>query len=266
MESCTMKTFRPVLIVSVMGIVATTAVAEVVTESVEYDHDGLKLVGYLAYDDSLEAPAPGVLVVHEWWGLNDYAKRRARMLAELGYVAFVADMYDGGKTTTKAEQASQWAGKLYADADLWRARASAGLKQLITHKRVDASKCFAIGYCFGGSTVTQLAYAGAPLKGVVSFHGSLPTPKEGETPKIKAELLICHGEADPLVPPAKVLAFKSKLDELKAAYTFIGYADAKHAFTNPDADKAGMDAVGYNARADRRSWQHMQMFFKSLLD
>ena len=261
-----MKIFCFGLSVFMSSIAATAASAEIVTESVDYEHDGVKLVGYLAYDDSAQTPAPGVLVVHEWWGLNDYAKKRARMLAELGYVAFVADMYGDGKTTTKPEQASKWAGALYADADLWRARALAGLKQLITHKRVDASNCFAIGYCFGGSTVTQLAYAGAPLKGVVSFHGSLPMPKEDETPKIKGELLICHGEADPLVKPDKVVAFKAKLDELKATYTFIGYADAKHAFTNPDADKAGMDAVGYNARADQRSWLHMQTFFNALSD
>jgi len=260
-----MKWSVAVWLVVLLGVITPTH-AEIVTEAVEYEHNGVKLVGYLAYDDAIKTPAPGVLVIHEWWGLNDYAKKRTRLLAELGYVAFAADMYGEGKTTNDAGQASRWSGELYNNTDLWRARASAGLNQLTTHKNVDASKCFAIGYCFGGSTVTQLAYTGAPLKGVVSFHGSLPTPKAGETPKIKAELLICHGEADPLVPTDKVVAFKAKLDELKATYTFIGYSDAKHAFTNPDADKAGMDAVGYDARADQQSWQHMQTFFKALLD
>jgi len=240
--------------------------AEVVTQSVAYEHDGVRLVGYLAYDDTRSEPRPGVLIVHEWWGLNDYAKKRARMLAELGYVAFAVDMYGEGKTTDDPKQAGQWAGALYGDADLWRARAMAGLKQLTGHARVDAERCFAIGYCFGGSTVTQLAYAEAPLLGVVSFHGSLPMPQDGETPEITAELLICHGEADPLVKPAEVDAFKAKLDELNATYTFIGYSGAKHSFTSPAADTRGMDAVGYNRRADIRSWAHMRGFFNALLD
>jgi len=253
-----------IIAVWLVGFAAPTN-GEIVTESITYEHDGVTLVGYLAYDDAHDGPRPGVMVVPEWWGLNDYAKHRARMLAELGYVAFACDMYGEGKVTNDAEQAGQWSGRMYNNPDLWRARALAGLEQLTGHERVDADKCFAIGYCFGGSTVTQLAYAGAPLLGVVSFHGSLPMPKEGETPHIQAELLICHGEADPLVKPEAVSKFKAKLDELDATYTFIGYADAKHSFTNPDADKHGMDPVGYNKRADLRSWQHMRTFFDSLL-
>jgi len=263
-----MPHFRTVLtgllLLNCFAFAASTS-AEVVSQSVEYEHDGVTLIGYLAYDDTRTEPRPGVLIVHEWWGLNDYAKKRARMLAELGYVAFAVDMYGEGRTTDDAKQAGQWAGALYGNTDLWRARATAGLKQLTGHERVNADACFAIGYCFGGSTVTQLAYAEAPLRGVVSFHGSLPLPKDGETPEIAAELLICHGEADPLVKPAEVDAFKAKLDELDATYTFIGYADAKHSFTSPEADTHGMDAVGYDRRADMRSWVHMRVFFEALL-
>lgn len=256
------RMFACVLLLAIAG----TASARVVAESVTYEHGGVKLVGYLAYDDAAEGPQPGVLVVPEWWGLNDYAKKRARMLAELGYVAFACDMYGGGKTTDAADTASKWAGRLYGNVERWRGRAMAGLSQLKRHDRVDADRCFAIGYCFGGSTVTQLAWAGADLLGVVSFHGSLPTPGQDEQPDVKCELLICHGAADPMVKPATVEAFKQALAEADATYTFIAYADAEHAFTNPAADDYGIEGVSYDRRADRRSWEHMQTFFNALLD
>lgn len=245
-------------------ITAAGAPAEVVTKEVEYKHGETTLVGYLAYDDAVEGKRPGVLVIHEWWGLNDYAKRRARMLAELGYVAFAADMYGEGKVTEDPKQAANWSGHMSGNVELWRKRAMLGLGLLKEQARTDGDRLAAIGYCFGGSTVMQLAYAGADVNGVVSFHGSLPpAPEEA---RFDGEVLVCHGAADGFVSAEKQATFKRSLNELGARWTFIAYAGAEHSFTNPGADAYGIDGVSYDQRADRRSWAHMRVFFESVFD
>jgi dienelactone hydrolase len=246
------------------------ASAALVARSVTYDHAGVKLKGYLAYDDAKTAVGkqPGVLVVPEWWGLNDYAKSRTEQLARLGYVAFAVDMYGGGQSTIDAKQAGAWAGQFYGKP-LMAERAQAGLDQLLATGLVDPARVAAIGYCFGGSTVQALAYSGALLAGIVSFHGGLiPVPADAAE-KTKAKLLICTGGIDPVVPPKAVEEFSQAMNDGKFDYQVISYAGAVHAFTNPDADRMalanGMQGkIGYNADADRRSWAHMQVFFAEI--
>lgn len=241
-------------------VLTSTAAAAVQTESVSYTVGENRHVGYLAYDDAADGARPGVLVIPEWWGLNDYAKRRVRQLADMGYVAFAADMYGGGRTTTDADQAEAWSSA--AEPHL-RKLAQAGLDVLAGRRRVNPEHLAAIGFCFGGTSVLQLAYSGTDIDGVVSFHGHLPTPDEGDT--IDASILVLHGAADPFVPPADVTAFKSALgDRTSVDWHLTAYSGAEHAFTNPEADNAGLDGVAYDKTAARRSWAHMQLFLDSL--
>lgn len=250
---------------------AATLSAKVVTRSVPYEHDGLKLIGYLAYDDarvSASRPAPGVLIVPEWWGLNAYAKQRAEQIAGLGYVALAIDMYGDGKVTEEAKVASGLAGPFYGQP-LMATRARAGLDQLLASGLVDAKRVAAIGYCFGGSTVQALAYSGAPLAGVVSFHGGLiPVPADAAA-KTKAKILVCHGAVDPFIKPEELAAFTQAMDAGKFDYQLISYAGAVHAFTNADADRLAAangltGSVGYHEAAARRSWEHMRVFFDEI--
>jgi dienelactone hydrolase len=244
------------------------ATAKVVTKPVAYEHAGVKLEGLLAYDDAKSAAGklPGVLVLPEWWGLTEYPKKRAELLAALGYVAFAVDMYGVGVTTSDPKKAGELASQFYGKP-LMAERAKAGLEQLVQSGLIDATRVAAIGYCFGGAVSQALAYSGAPLAGIVSFHGSLiPASTEGAT-KNRAKFLICHGAVDPFIAPEAIAAFKKAADDAKLDYQFINYAGAVHAFTNPEADKfaaGGLQGVGYNAAADRRSWQHMQDFFAEI--
>lgn len=241
-------------------VMTATAQADIRTDTLSYDIDGTEHRGYVAYDDSLEGPRPGVLVIHEWWGLNDYARQRARDLAAMGYVAFAADMYGGGRTTEDPAEAGEWS---KAAGPELRGLAAAGLEQLAGHDRVDADRLAAIGFCFGGTSVLQLAYSGAELDGVVSFHGNLPVPGDGDA--INAAILVQHGAADPLVPAEDANAWQQAMgDRSGVDWHFVAHGGAKHAFTNPAADDLGMDAVGYDAAAADRSWAHMQRFFDEL--
>ncbi len=245
-------------------ILAAPCRGEVVVETVAYTHDDVELTGTLAWDDAKKGRRPGVLVVHEWWGLDDYARGRARQLAELGYVAFALDMYGTGRLTEHPSEAAQWSSAIRQNVDNWRARAEAGLAILRANDQVDTDRLAAIGYCFGGATVLQLAYAGSGLNGVVSFHGALPAADPAQAGQIDAKILICHGADDGFVPEAQIDAFREPLDEVDADYQIIYYAGATHSFTNPGADDRGIDALRYNPSADRRSWQHMQMFFDEI--
>jgi len=260
------------LLLASLVLAATVSLsATLVTKSVAYEHAGVKLEGYLAYDDAkvvAGGKTPGVLVVPEWWGLNGYAKSRAEQLAQLGYVAFAVDMYGAGIVTTDGKKAGELAGQFYGKP-LMAERAQAGLDQLLGTGLVDPAKVAAIGYCFGGSTVQALAYSGAPLAGIVSFHGGLiPVPADAAT-KNKAKILICTGAIDPMVGPADVATFTKAMNDGKFDYQFVSYAGAVHAFTNPEADQFAAangltGKIGYNAAADLRSWAHMKIFFKEL--
>ncbi|MDI1249223.1 MAG: dienelactone hydrolase family protein [Lacunisphaera sp.] len=250
---------------------AVTVNAKLVKQPVAYEHAGVKLEGYLVYDDTKVAAdkkAPGVLVVPEWWGLNDYAKGRAEQVAKLGYVAFAADMYGAGVVTADKDKANELASQFYGKP-LMAERAQAGLDQLLATGLVDASRVAAIGYCFGGSTVQALAFSGAPLAGIVSFHGGLHAAPAGAAAITKAKILVCHGAVDPFVSKEDREAFIKSMDEGKFDYQFISYAGAIHAFTNPKADEVAkatglVGGIGYNAAADKRSWAHMRAFFHEI--
>jgi dienelactone hydrolase len=252
-------------LVSVGLLLATTAVhAEVQSRAVSYQHDDVELTGYLYWDDAHAEPRPGVLVIHEWWGLNEYARTRARMLADLGFVAFAADMYGGGKVTDKPDQARAWMQEITADVEGWRERAELGLAQLKASELVAPGKVAAIGYCFGGGTVLQMAYGGTELLGAVSFHGSLPAAPEEAKGKIGTQLLVLHGRDDGFVPPDVVDNFQDKLDAAGADWEMVIYSGARHGWTNPDVGAYGIDNLKYDAQADVRSWSRMQDFFAEL--
>ncbi len=239
------------------------AEAKVVTKTVAYDHDGQKLQGYLAWDDAKSGPRPGVLVIHEWWGLNDYTKMRTRQLAEMGYVAFAADMFGDGKTTRDPKEAQAWSSAVSSQPGLLAARSKAGLDVLRKEKVTDVEKMAAIGFCFGGTTVLQLAYAGVPLKGVVTFHGGLVVPDEQQAAKIRAPIVILHGAEDTFIKPETIDGMRKALDAAKVDWFMVTYALAVHAFTNPDADSFKIPGIGYNEKAAKRSWDEMARFFKT---
>ena len=237
------------------------AVAKVMTKSIAYSHGEVKLEGFLAWDDAMNGKRPGILVVHEWWGLNEYAQTRAKQLAAMGYVAFAVDMYGKGKVTNHPKQAGEWMKQATANVKSWQDRAIEGLKILQSQEMVDTENIAAIGYCFGGATVTQLAYSGAPVKGVVSFHGALPLPANDQMIKTNTKILIAHGNEDPFVSQEHIKKFRDALEKAGLDWQMIIYAGARHSFTNPAADSVGMDALRYNKKADERSWKHMQIFF-----
>lgn len=243
------------------------AAAAVKGEPVEYRANGTVLKGYLAYDDAIKDKRPGVLVVHEWWGHNEYARMRARMLAELGYTALAVDMYGDGKTADHPDTAGKFAGEVRKNLPVAKKRFEAALAQLRKHKTVDPKRVAAIGYCFGGAVVLEMARQGVDLKGVVSFHGALNTESPAQPGKVKAKILVLNGEDDPLVKPEAIEAFKKEMQAAKADYRFVNYPGAKHSFTNPGATELGKKfnlPLEYHPEVDRQSWAEMQAFLEGL--
>lgn len=241
--------------------------AAIVEKTVDYQHDDTRLEGFHAYDDSIEGRRPGVLIVHQWTGLTDYEKSRARQLAEMGYNVFALDIYGKG-IRPQPPESGKYAGKYKGDRELFRGRLMAGLEVLRGDGRTDPEKIAAIGYCFGGTGVLELARAGADIAGVVSFHGGLGAG-EGMAAKpggVKAKVLVCHGAADPYVPDEEVDAFQKEMHAANADWQFIAYADAVHAFTQKMAGDDPSKGAAYQAEADRRSWAHMKLFFDQLFD
>jgi dienelactone hydrolase len=253
------------LVPVLLSLLSLPAFAEVQTKTITYRDGDTELQGFLAWDDSVQGKRPGVLVVHEWWGLNDYARRRATQLAELGYVAFAVDMYGKGKVTQHPQQAGEWASTIRSNTPAWIARAQAGLKVLKNQDLVDTERLAAIGYCFGGSTVLQLAFAGEDLDAVVSFHGALPVPTEAQAKAVKGTVLVCHGSADAFIPRETIQQFIEAMNKGGADWQLIEYGNTRHSFTNPDADKVGIEMLKYNAKADQRSWAEMQALFNEVL-
>ena len=245
----------------------TAATPVYVQENVTYEGDGITMEGYVAFDSANSQPRPAIIVIPEWWGLNDYAKRRARELSELGYIAMAIDLYGNGKTADNPDSAGKYATPFYQDPAMMQRRFDAALAKLKTYPQTDASKVGAIGYCFGGAQVLNLARLGEDLKGVVSFHGNLlGVPLD--TAKLKAAILVCHGNADPFVPVAEVEKFIKEMDSLKVDYTFKGYDGATHAFTNPEATAMGEKfklPIKYDAAADSASWKEMKSFFERVM-
>jgi dienelactone hydrolase len=260
-----MKIFSAVLAMAVLFAGVSPARAEMKTEVVEYRHGDVVLEGYLAYDDSVQGKRPGVLVVHEWNGHSGYVRQRAEQLARLGYVAFASDIYGKGVLAKDTKEAARLAGIYLGDRKLLRARAAAGLDVLRNRPEVDPTRLAAIGYCFGGSTVLELARSGADLKAVVSFHGLLDSPTPEDARNIKGKVLVLHGGDDPYVPMKQVEAFQEEMRKGGVDWQFVTYGGAVHRFTNPEAGNDNSKGEAYNERADRRSWQAMKTFFAGTL-
>lgn len=261
---------KKLLALTPLLLLAASASAKVVTKPVAYEHAGVRLQGLLAYDDAKASKGklPGVLVLPEWWGLTAYPKGRAEQLAAMGYVAFAADMYGGGVTTEDPKKAGELAGAFYGKP-LLAERARAGLDELLKSGHVDPARVAAIGYCFGGTAAQALAYSGAPLAGIVSFHGSPLNAPADAAGRVKAKFLLLNGAADPMVKPEARTALEKSLEDAKIDYVSVDYAHALHAFTNKEADRYARieglgGAVGYDEAAARRSWKAMGVFFDEI--
>jgi dienelactone hydrolase len=239
--------------------------AAVQTKTIKYKDGDQECVGMLAWDDAVSGPRPGVLVVHEWWGLDDYARGRAKQLAGMGYIAFAADMYGDGKTVDHPNSAGEMAAKVRANVQAWRKRAQAALDVLTSQPQCDRQKLAAIGYCFGGSTALQLAYSGADLDAVATFHAALPTPTADEAKSIKAQILVCHGADDTFIPATAIAAFREALDKAGVKYEFESYPGAVHSFTVPGADSHNVAGLKYNKAADEQSWQKLTALLAATL-
>jgi dienelactone hydrolase len=237
------------------------ATAKVVTRTVAYPYEGKTYQGYLAYDDAKKGPRPGVLVVHEWWGLNDYAKSRTRQLAELGYIAFAPDMYGEGRTTSDPKEAQALSSAVSSQPGQFAALSKAGLEVLRKQPQVDGDKLAAIGFCFGGTAVLQLAYSGVPLKAAVTFHAGLVVPDEKQAAAIRTPLVILHGDEDPFNKPETLDGVRKALDAAKVDWYLVSYGNAVHAFSDPASDGYKIPGIAYNEKAARRSWAEMQRFF-----
>jgi len=255
-----MKKFFSLLLATACAVSAS---AKIVTRTIEYKQGGTILEGHLAYDDSLSGQRPGVLIVHQWLGVTDYEKQRAEQLAALGYVAFCADIYGKSIRPQSIKEAGNEATKYKTDRALLRLRVNAGIAELKKNSLVDNKRVAAIGYCFGGTTVLELARSGAVLNGVVSFHGGLDSPTPADGRNIKCKVLACHGGDDPFVPAKDLAAFEDELRAANVDWQLIKYGGAVHSFTQPLANDNPPGAK-YNERADKRSWQDMKQFFAEI--
>lgn len=256
-----MKTLLAILLI---GLCAAQVQAAIKTETVEYRDGEAVLEGFLAYDNAIRGKRPGVIVVHEWMGLEDYAKKRAVQLAELGYLAFAVDMYGKGVRAKDHKEAGELAGYYKSDRQRMRARIGAGLNELRKHPLADPQHVAAIGYCFGGTSVLELARSGADIAGVVSFHGALGTPNPEDARNIKAKVLVFHGASDPSISAEEVKAFQEEMTRGNVDWQMVFYGGAVHSFTNPEAGHDPSQGKAYDAKADQRSWEGMKLFFREL--
>lgn len=240
---------------------SANACAAVQTRVVEYQDGETQLEGFLAYDDAMAGQRPGVIVAHEWMGLGDYAKHRAEQLAGLGYLAFAADLYGKGVRPKDHAEAAKLSGMYRSDRALLRSRMHAALEALKREELTDPTRIAAIGYCFGGTAVLELARSGAAIDGVVSFHGVLDTPHPEEARNITARVLVLSGEADPYVTHEQVAAFEQEMKDANVDYTVIRYPGAVHSFTVPGAGNDPSTGAAYNSDADKQSWEAMLKFF-----
>ena len=240
---------------------------DIKTEDVTYTAGGAMCRGHLAYDGSADGPRPGVLVVHEWWGLDDYIRGRARMLAELGYAALAVDMYGDGRTAGNPDDAGALMNSVLGDMDAGTARLQAAYHTLTEHQATDADRVAAIGYCFGGAIVLHGARIGLDLKGVVSFHGALGSFHKPARGEVKAKVLVCHGAADVFIPDDEIEGFRQEMEDAGADYRFVSYDGALHGFTNPEATANGERfglPLKYDEAVDKRSWEDMKTLFSEV--
>lgn len=268
-----MKTrkFISYLIIIIMAVLSSgfgdkTSGSKIKEENITYTVGSKVYKGFVAYNENLKGKRPAVLVVHEWWGLTDYPKMRAKKLAELGYIAMAVDMFGDGKTAANPTEAQAYTTPFYSNPNLSKTLLDAALSKIKEYKETDPTRVYAIGYCFGGAAVLNYAKLGGDVKAVVSFHGGLkgvPADKG----LLKAKILVCNGGSDKFVPEADITAFKHQLDSIGATYSFISYPGALHAFSNPAATELGKKfgmAIEYNKDADMNSWNDMKKFFNSL--
>lgn len=254
-----------VLLVASLLLFSLSAEGKMITRECPYKLDTTTFKGFLAYDDAVKGKRPGVLVIHEWWGLNDFARNQAKKLAGMGYVALAADMYGNGFTTTDPKVAGAMAGSVRGTPRL-RERALAGLSELLKQPEVDPGRAAAIGFCFGGSAVLDLAYGGAIVNGVVTFHGGLFSPKNQDVKNIKTKFLVLHGADDPTIPCDTVLAFQDAMKKSGADWQMVVYGNAVHGFTNPANGTDNSKGVAYNPLAAQRSWKAMDAFLKEVFE
>lgn len=259
-----MKVLPYLLMVAALTVGQNWVEAAVKTETIEYKDGDTVLEGYLAYDDSIKIKMPAVLIVHEWTGIGLYVKKRAEQIAGLGYAAFAIDIYGKGIRPADANEAAKQAAIYRGDRQLMRRHALAGLEEVRKFPFVDAERIAAIGYCFGGGVVLEMARSGADLKGVVSFHGNLDTPHPEDANNIKAKVLVCHGADDPYIPWEQVTAFQDEMRKAKVDWRMIIYGNAVHGFTNPENGSDPSKGAAYNKQADMRSWEAMKSFFTEI--
>jgi dienelactone hydrolase len=257
-----MKTIQIIIIFIIF--LSQTVMSQIHKELVQYKDGDATLEGYIAYDESLVNTRPGVLVVHEYFGLNDYAKMRCDMLAKLGYFAFAADIYGKGVLAKTPEEAGKLAGIYRSDRNLMRSRINSALTEMKKQKLVDADKIAVIGYCFGGTTAMELGLSGADIKGIVSFHGGLEFPNSEDFKNIKGKVLICHGSDDPYATLEAVMKVQMQLKEAGVNYQINIYSGAVHSFSNPASGSDPSKGVAYNEQADKRSWEAMKDFFAEI--
>ena len=256
---------RLILLLLATCLGATTALAAVSGREVTYSSGMTTMKGYLATDEALPGTRPGVLVVHEWWGLNDYARKRANMLANLGFTALAVDMYGGGKTADHPKDAGAFSSAVMKNLPEARARFEAALQLLKQQPSVDPHKIAAIGYCFGGGVVLEMAREGVPLDAVASFHGALGTNHRAAPGAIKAKMiLVANGAADKFIKPEDIAGLTGELASAGVPFEFLNLAGAVHSFTNPGADAFGKKfglPLAYNVAADEKSWEEMRKMF-----
>ncbi len=239
--------------------------SKIISEEIVYTADSVEMKGFLVFNANNPEPRPGILVVHEWWGHNEHSRNQARKLAEMGYVALAVDMYGDGKQANHPEDAGKFAGMVMSNLEGAKARFDAAYKVLASNENTDPEKIGAIGFCFGGSVVLTMANAGMDLDAVAAFHSGVQLPVMPNE-KLKAKVLVCNGEDDPMVPAEQAMAFKDAMDAVGADYKYISYPGVVHAFTNPGADSLGSKfdlPLAYDENADRSSWEEMELLFKS---
>jgi len=263
-EGFAMKVLTFIFALVLAVIVSNPARAAIITKTVEYKDGDTILEGYLAYDDAIKGKLPAVLIVHEWTGIGPYVKKRSEQIAGLGYVAFAVDIYGKGVRPANPEEAGKQATIYRKDRQLMRRRAAVGLEEVKKLAFVDTSRIAAMGYCFGGGVVLEMARSGADLKGVVSFHGNLDSPNPADAKNIKCAVLVCHGADDPHVSQESITAFQKEMRDAKVDWQMIFYGNAVHSFTNPDSGSDSSRGSAYNKEADKRSWQAMKAFFGEL--
>ena len=267
MELNSMKKILALIVLVLFGLVSL-ANAGIKTEEIEYSHNGAKLTGYLAYDDSKSGKRPGVIVVHEWWGHNDHARNRSKMLAEAGYTALALDMYGSGKLANHPKKAGEFMNAAFSNWVDSQARYNKALEILKGHKTVDATRIGSIGFCFGGAVSIKMAKGGADLKGVVGFHSALPMEPAITKNSMKAAVLIINGSEDGFLKPETVAAFSEDMFKANVDFTYMNLKGVKHSYTNPQADefakKFNIAALQYSKKADEQAWAAMLSFFKRI--